>query len=242
MRAHYVAAIHLLLAFWAITGTPVIAAPIVEFETTSFDFGKPMEGEKAKAVFSFKNTGDADLEITQIRASCGCTNARTTETRIIPGRSASIEAVFNTAGYPGKVSKTVTVATNDPARSTVVLTIKGEVIPIAELKPQPYLNLGDMKPGVIILSDFVIVPRIEQQFRLIKVGSSGKQATMLAFDRRRNRTGNYALKIRIMAGHTLGRFYEQISIVTDLPGNPIIRFPIYGNIVSDAAAQTDKTQ
>jgi len=242
MRIHSIFAIYLLPVLWSMVGIPVMAAPIAEFEATSFDFGKPIEGEKVKAVFHVKNVGDADLDITSVHAGCGCTEAKATESKIQPGKSTIVEAVFNTVGYRSQVSKTITVTTNDPAHQTVVLTIKGEVVPIAELKPQSYLNLGDLKLGTISLSDITLVPKVEQPFRILRVESTGKQASVLQYDKKKNRAGNYALKIRVIAGNAPGRFYEQLSIVTDLPGNPVIRFPIYGNVVSDAVAQGDKTQ
>lgn len=235
MRIHWTFAICLLLVLWSTAGISVMAAPTAEFEATSFDFGRSMEGEKIKAVFHVKNVGDADLEITNVRAGCGCTDAKASESRIQPGKSAVVEAVFNTTGYRSQVSKTVTVTTNDPAQPTVVLTIKGEVVPIADLKPQAYLNLGDMKPGATSLSDFVVVPNVKQTFQIVRAVSSGKHVSVLRFDRKRNRAGNYALKIRVIAGHTPGRFYEQISLLTDLPGNHTIRLPVYGNVVSNDA-------
>lgn len=241
MRMHYVAALHLLLTFWAMTGMPVEAAPVAEFETTSFDLGKPLEGEKAEAVFTLKNTGDTNLEITKVHAGCGCTKTTTSETSIVPGKTAVIKATFNTSGYPGEIFKVVTVITNDPDHSRIELKLAGEVMPVAEIKPQPSLNLGDVKPGAVILSDLVIVPKTEKQFRLTKVESSTKQITTLAFDKRRNKAGDYALKIRFMAGDTIGRFFEQVSVITDFPGNLPIKILVYGNVVSDTAAQGDKT-
>lgn len=220
----------------------VMAGPIAEFETTSFDIGKPMEGDRVKAVFPVRNAGDADLEITNVRAGCGCTDAKATQSKIRAGESAAVEAVLNTTGMRSQVSKTVTVTTNDPAHQTVVLSIKGEVVPIAELKPQPYLNLGDLKPGAISLSDIVVVPNITQPFRIQRVESTGGMVSVLQYDKKRDRTGHYKLKIRVIARSTPGRFYEQLSIITDLPDHPIIQFPVYGNVVSDIAAQGDKTQ
>ena len=220
----------------------VMAGPKAEFEPTSFDIGKPIEGEKVKAVFQVKNTGDADLEILKVITGCGCTQAKATESKILPGKVTTVEAIFNTAGYHNQIRKHITVTTNDPAHQAVELRIEGEVVPIAELKPQSYLNLGDLKPGTISLNDVTLVPRVDQPFRLLRVESTGKQVSVLQYDRKKNRAGNYVLKIRVIAGNAPTRFYEQLSIVTDLPGNPAIRFPIYGNIVSDTATQGEKPQ
>src|SRR5210317_1516758 len=50
-----------------------IKLPVMEFETTSHDFGSIVQGEKVAHKFKFKNTGGADLIISDATATCGCT-------------------------------------------------------------------------------------------------------------------------------------------------------------------------
>lgn len=234
MNTHSTTIVSLIAVLSLLAAFSASADPIAQFDSTTFDFGKPMEGEKVKIVFNLKNAGDSELEITKVHAGCGCTEAKATQNRILPGESAAVEAVFNTSGYRNEVSKTITVTTNDPAHQSVVLTIRGNVTPIAELKPQSYINLGDMKPGDEIISEIILMPKIEKRFKILRVDSSAKIASAVYFDKRKNREGNYVLKIKVVAHSVAGRFYDQLSVVTDLPGNPVIRFPVYGNVVNDA--------
>jgi len=50
-------------------------APRIEFAETKHDFGKAWQGENLQNIFTFTNGGQSPLEITSVRASCGCTAA-----------------------------------------------------------------------------------------------------------------------------------------------------------------------
>ena len=47
--------------------------PIIEFENLTFNFGSISQGEKASHSFRFKNNGKANLVISKVEGSCGCT-------------------------------------------------------------------------------------------------------------------------------------------------------------------------
>src|ERR1700738_2777670 len=49
--------------------------PKIQFAMPIYDFGKTQSGELVKYTFSFTNIGDATLEVTDVRPSCGCTTA-----------------------------------------------------------------------------------------------------------------------------------------------------------------------
>lgn len=105
--------------------------PEINFEVTNFDFGTIKEGSKVTHSFKFTNTGKSDLIIGDARGNCGCTVPKYPTQPIEPGATGVIDVEFNSAGKHGKQSKTVTLVTNC-IPSTRVLTITGEVNPIAE--------------------------------------------------------------------------------------------------------------
>ena len=43
------------------------------FDKTVHDFGTIMDGQAQETVFSYTNTGEAPLVITEIKSTCGCT-------------------------------------------------------------------------------------------------------------------------------------------------------------------------
>lgn len=84
-------------------------SPVIEFDTLQHNFGNAKEGDKLTHVFTFKNTGDKDLEIIHINTSCGCTAANYTKEPVPPGESGSITVTFNTYGKKGRNNKTIYV-------------------------------------------------------------------------------------------------------------------------------------
>ena len=123
----------LLVFFIAIVaGLTTVAAqgsPEIKFKEMAHDFGTfPEENGKASCTFEFTNTGQGDLIIQNVKASCGCTTPNWTKTPIKPGENGVVEATYNASGRPGAFNKTITVTSNAGEQR---LTIKGEVTPKA---------------------------------------------------------------------------------------------------------------
>ncbi|MCX7696546.1 MAG: DUF1573 domain-containing protein [Bacteroidales bacterium] len=120
--------------------------PSIYFETKVFDFGQIKEEEGPKTCkFEFTNVGNDTLKITSVKPSCGCTASRYTKDPVLPGQKGFIEATYNPANRPGFFNKAITVTTNDPDNPSIVLSIKGEVIPKPKTKADNYpQHLGNL--------------------------------------------------------------------------------------------------
>ncbi len=119
----------LSLSVFAQTEVTVVAdgpTPIIHFEETSFDFGMIESGEKVKHVYTFTNTGDAPLVISNAKGSCGCTVPYWPNMPILPGESNEIEVQFDSKNKKGKQSKRITITANTSPPQTFLI-IKGEL-------------------------------------------------------------------------------------------------------------------
>src|SRR5262245_56672717 len=74
-------------------------SPKVEFATPLFEFGRVESGQLIQHDYIFTNIGNALLEITAVRPSCGCTTAGEWDKQVEPGKTGKIPVRFNTAGY-----------------------------------------------------------------------------------------------------------------------------------------------
>lgn len=100
----------------------------ITFKNLVHDFGTIKEADgKVHHKFEFTNSGQVPLIITNVEASCGCTTPNWTKTPILPGKSGFVDAEFDPANYQN-FDKSITVRSNGEP-SSVVLRIKGEVIP-----------------------------------------------------------------------------------------------------------------
>ncbi len=101
--------------------------PVMTFAETEFDFGTIDQGAPQEHVFTFTNTGDADLIIVDAKSSCGCTVPEFTKEPVAPGASGEMLVKFNGTGK-NQVSKTVTITANTKAGKETI-KIKAFVTP-----------------------------------------------------------------------------------------------------------------
>ena len=96
------------------------AAGEIVFEKPTQEFGDIKQGQVVNAVFKFKNTGKAPVVLSNVQVTCGCTVPTWTKDPIAPGKSAEINATFNSAGKMGMQNKVITILSNAKNSQTQV--------------------------------------------------------------------------------------------------------------------------
>lgn len=102
-------------------GNSAVEAPepeltTMQFEEYNYDFGEIKQGDTVEHGFKFKNTGDFDLVIENVKPSCGCTALDWPKDPIAPGDGGIIKAQFNSTGKSGKQNKYITITFNGNPR------------------------------------------------------------------------------------------------------------------------------
>ena len=115
-----------------------LPAPHAEVTPMTFDVGTVDDATKSKAVFTIKNTGNAELDILDVRPTCGCTVANLSSKKIAPGGQATLEAVYDPHNANGQVHRYINVRTNDPKLQAISLGITANVTPL----PAPQIALS----------------------------------------------------------------------------------------------------
>ncbi|RUT79222.1 DUF1573 domain-containing protein [Ancylomarina longa] len=93
---------------------PEIAKSYPKFEFTEeiHKFGVISEGEIAVCEFYYKNTGQADLIISNIETSCGCTAVDWDKYPLKQGEEAKLSVQFDSKGRSGIQYKAITIFCN----------------------------------------------------------------------------------------------------------------------------------
>jgi uncharacterized cupredoxin-like copper-binding protein len=101
--------------------------PKIYFSESQHDFGSVKEGNVVDYIFKFSNKGDSPLEIKDVKTSCGCTAALISSKTIEPGQEGTLKVELNTKNKSGKMSRSVTINSNDPDEPNKILSISADV-------------------------------------------------------------------------------------------------------------------
>lgn len=89
------------------------SGPVITWDKSQYDFGDILQGDRVEHTFSFTNSGDQDLIITNVEVTCGCTTPKGwPRDPIAPGGRGEITVAFNSAGKSGKQNKVITITSN----------------------------------------------------------------------------------------------------------------------------------
>jgi len=113
----------------------------IQFAEMEHDFGTIDQNTTNPKTFTFTNTGEHPLIISNAKGSCGCTVPSYPKEPIAPGETGEIEVIYRPGTQANQQTKTVTITANtEPAQT--VLRIKANVTPGENPNP----NAGGAAP------------------------------------------------------------------------------------------------
>ncbi|MCX6584145.1 MAG: DUF1573 domain-containing protein [Candidatus Aminicenantes bacterium] len=139
-----------IMLFVSLFASFLAAKSQIKFTQTTIDFGEVDSGGEVNVKFDFENAGDSVLIIKNVSTTCGCTTTQLEKLEYQPGEKGSIPVKFNSKGYSGKTSKTITVSSNDEAIPYARLEITGKVnlTEFSEMEMTPdQLDFGKVNLG-----------------------------------------------------------------------------------------------
>lgn len=132
------------LVLTATAGNAQTTGPVLTFEKTDHNFGFfDAEHAEQSCYFRFTNTGDEDLIITDVYATCNCTVPEYPKHKIAPGATDSIKVSYDgSTKRPGVFRKVVTVNYNGKTSddSFARVTITGEMTDEKVIEQMKELN------------------------------------------------------------------------------------------------------
>jgi hypothetical protein len=151
--------------------------PSIAFETLTKDLGKVTQGQKATHIFKFTNKGLAPLEIARVESSCGCTAAILSSKVIQPGETGQIEVTVSTEGVVSKITKSVTVNSNDPLQAQVVLNVSAYVEPEYTLSERS-IYFGNVARGKEVVRELIVSIPAGKSMKILSAESTDPNVTV----------------------------------------------------------------
>jgi hypothetical protein len=114
----------LILLFCLASG---FAQPAIKFSDSKKNFGMVKQGKVIQMEFSFTNTGNQPLIITETKVECSCTTVEKPDQPVPPGQNGIIKVEFNTQSVYDRQDRIVEIISNDP-KSPAKIRFKGVVL------------------------------------------------------------------------------------------------------------------
>jgi hypothetical protein len=122
-----------------------LPAAVATFESVLHDFGRIDDTRTVSCEFPFVNEGSTTLNVTKVKASCGCTTTELAKKVLEPGEGDVIRVDWKPKGT-GQQQQTVDVITDSPTRRATRLTVKAQVK--QKVTPEPRsADFGEMQSG-----------------------------------------------------------------------------------------------
>jgi hypothetical protein len=151
----------------------------IKFNEMTYDFGTVSEEDgKVEHKFEFVNNGTADLLLSNVQASCGCTTPQWSREPIAPKQKGTITVTYAAAGRPGPFTKTITVMSNADKQ---VLIIKGYVTPRGQKVEDVYpILVGDvrLKSESVNFGDIAQGESVESKLPVVNVSNKDVTITL----------------------------------------------------------------
>lgn len=109
--------------------------PIIACDEPVHDFGTVWRGPALKHNFTIRNNGVSVLKIKRVKPSCGCTVTQGYPKELRPGETGQFGFKLQSAKLHGKFEKSITITSNDPARPTFRVRLRGTVKQYVEMTP-----------------------------------------------------------------------------------------------------------
>lgn len=151
-----------------LTSVLIYSQPVLEVEK-NINAGNHIRGREVVVEISFKNSGNEDLEITNVTTSCGCSSALLTDKLLEPGESGSLKFTFNGQGF-GTVSKNLTIFTNEPVINHHILTVTMNMVDPISYNPQSIITEGRVGEEVKYTAE--ITNSLDREVDILEVTSN----------------------------------------------------------------------
>ncbi len=198
---------------------------IMVVEGNNIDFGKIYKGEKITRKFTIKNIGSDTLEVSNVQASCGCTAAMIDKKKIAPNDSGTLSTTFDSKNFSGKVSKTITLTTNDSINLQLPLKFSVTILQEFTLTPQQII-FKEVKLGETAIANLKIKNTSDKPLKLLSWKSSDKNILLFNFPQKEI-APNEEVEIEVKyTTTTSGTYTNTIEITTNgkFQNNLSIRF------------------
>ena len=205
-------------------------APKIACDAPVHDFGKMDNSQQVEHEYVLKNVGTTQLEISNVRPSCGCTVANISERSVAPGAETRVLTRLNLQGRSGPQHKAIVVESNDPQQPQFILTLQGEAVVAVNVMPDRVI-FGQLSSASTPATQVQVTGPGEPPFKIVGIESSS--TNVLATFETAEEGKTYRVNISGVAPFPEGQLNANVRVFTDHPARPVIDIPVVAMVVGD---------
>jgi len=209
--------------------------PDLRFEAYTHDLGPLYEGTKIERTLSFRNAGEQDLTISQVRPSCTCLRAELADKTVPPGGHGSIALTFDATGLRGVQTYALYIESNDPVSPLVQVHVAAAIRPAKLLVSTRRVYLGDVDVNVGVQREIFVKDPGDGSLKVEEVVSDSELLDVrLAETARLEGTDRvFPVLLTLKPGLPVGAFEGSITIISNHPKEPELRIPVFAMVKGD---------
>jgi hypothetical protein len=205
------------------------AAPKLEVEQPTFDFGEVAQGQMVNHEFSFSNNGNELLLIEKVKSSCGCTAALVSANTLAPGETGTVRAQFDTTRFRNVVTKTISLYSNDPRQPVTRMYVKGKIkVPVSVVPER--VNLGQVAIGKTATTKLTLENHGDADLRLDEIRTSSPDLALVLPAETLLAGQSAVIDIQLTPKAGQNRFSGYIIIPAKGPLKSDLRIPVHAGI------------
>lgn len=193
-----------------------------------------------QATVKIVNKGNELLNVTGVKPGCGCTAAPIDKDKLNPGDTATVKVSLNVGASSGEITKSITITSNDPAASTVIYSLKANIIRAVQILPSQYFVFTGMTVGQKSSASVNIKNNSDQEITL----SDFEANNGLSIDwngTKKLKAGEQAQVNATFTPEKGGYFNGTVRMKTSHPDFPSLEIMAYGNVEGPKNANQPNT-
>ena len=219
------------------------AAVLVVENGVDHDFGTMDRGDTMEHAFVFRNDGTRPLTIEERGTTCMCMLPELESGAIPPRQSREVILRWTPRKYETEFHQTATIATSDPRRRIVTLTVFGHVLPRARSVPAT-VSTGNITAETAREMQTIIYGYQSDTLEVtgtkwLKLPSEDlfevdfRPATAEELEREPNAKAAVVCQLQIKPGLPLGSFHQRLIVDLKTDKTTSVEIPIVGTVVGD---------
>lgn len=215
------------------------SVPKIVSTNPEHNFGEILEGQVVSHTYEIVNTGNADLKIDKVQASCGCTAAQPAKKLLKPGEKTTIKVEFDSSNRMGFQQKYVYVFSNDPDLPQLRLSFSALIVDkisnptgkVPKMKLEKnQIDFGTVEEGKIQLAKIVFQNVGSGTLEITDIKSTCDCTTTLLSSKKLAPGESGTLRIELDTADRSGKLTRTVMLLTNDPTEPRHIITLFANI------------